>query len=99
MIRKFVGAGLAVALVATLVGCKKKVDEGDIAALLGDAALPPSFTPGAFTDKPIENENDVTVYPQQQKLSDVAALQRETVTHKSPPNGADLATLPSGTTV
>jgi hypothetical protein len=98
MIRKFVGAQVAFALAAVLVGCPKKnpIDDGGLAALFGDAAI---VAPGSFTEKPIENENDVTVYPQQQKRDEVTALQRQAVTHKSPPNGPDLATLPAGTTV
>jgi hypothetical protein len=45
------------------------------------------------------NESEVTRYPNERKLTGDALLPRAAVARKSPPNGAEVARLPAGTSV
>jgi hypothetical protein len=89
-------AVLSAALV--LVACPGKKKKGDDAGLaLGEGGA--TAEPGAWVDKPLENENDITEYPQEQDVNEVAVILRDTAARKSPPNGAEIASLPASTTV
>lgn len=87
---------LGLSVLAACPGKKKQADDGGAGAAAEAGAM---AGPGGFVDKPIENEKEVTEYPQERDVNEVAVLLRDTKARKSPPNGPEIASLPANTTV